>query len=167
MPLRIAPMACSRIPKCRIRPAGAGLQCSVFHLAGTNEPPPSMVVLFDSARSAEPPQSSGSLAAKALITLPDAARVAISVPASNLGSAASRSLGRSPASSLAKRSADSGLADFQALNFASHSALWAAPLVTRDRVWARTSEETWKFCSGSNPRFTFRPDSSSAPSFDP
>ena len=53
--------------------------------AGKNEPPSSMVVLFDSAKSAEPPQSSGSCAAKAFITLPLAARVASSLSLGNSG----------------------------------------------------------------------------------
>ena len=56
-----------------------------------------IVVRFDSARSAEPPHSSGSSAASALMTLPDAARVETSLPASKTGSASSMPSGSSPA----------------------------------------------------------------------
>ena len=45
-----------------------------------------MLVLFDPARSADPPQNSGKTAAIALITSPDAARVATSLPDANTGS---------------------------------------------------------------------------------
>ena len=54
-------------------------------VAGKKEPPPSMLVLFDPAKSAEPPQNSGSVCAIALITSPEAARVAISFPGANTG----------------------------------------------------------------------------------
>jgi len=46
--------------------------------AGRNEPPPLIFVLLEPARSADPPQNSGNFAAIALITSPDAARVATS-----------------------------------------------------------------------------------------
>ena len=47
----------------------------------------SMVVLLEPARSAEPPHSSGNVSAIALITLPEAERVATSLPASKTGNA--------------------------------------------------------------------------------
>src|SRR3954447_2650486 len=78
MPFMIAPMACSRMPKCSTRPAsGSAFHILVARSPGRNDGAPSMVVLFDSARSAEPPQSSGSCPAIALITLLEALRVAI------------------------------------------------------------------------------------------
>jgi hypothetical protein len=57
-----------------------------FHAAvdrdvGMNEGEPSIVVLFDSERSAEPPQSSGLTGPIAIRTFPDAARVETSLPA--------------------------------------------------------------------------------------
>ncbi len=61
-------MACSRTPKWRLRPSGRALEKAAA---------PAIAVLFDSARSAEPPTSSGRLAASAWIALPEAARVAI------------------------------------------------------------------------------------------
>src|SRR6476646_8797869 len=75
IPDRIAPIACSRIPKCRVRPYGVAFQWAVFAAAGPNESTPFIVVLFDSARSADPPHSSGNTGARAVSTAPDAARV--------------------------------------------------------------------------------------------
>ncbi len=60
-------MACSRTPKRRLRPAGCAVEKSSS---------PASRVLFDSARSAEPPRSSGRTGAIACRTLPDTARVA-------------------------------------------------------------------------------------------
>ena len=57
-----------------------------------------MVVLLDSARSADPPHSSGITAAIAFSTLPEAARVETSTPASKVGRAESKS-GKFPDSS--------------------------------------------------------------------
>ena len=55
---------------------------------GMNDGTSSMVVLLEPARSADPPQSSGRLAATALMTLPDATRVATPLgSASKVGSA--------------------------------------------------------------------------------
>ena len=59
MPFRIAPIACSRMPKCSTRPYGLPVHSWVECSSGMKDATPSMVVLFDSARSAEPPQSSG------------------------------------------------------------------------------------------------------------
>ena len=67
-----------------IRPYGSAP--SIELLAGRNEPPPLMLVLFDPAKSADPPQNSGKTAAIALITSPDAARVATSLPGAKTGS---------------------------------------------------------------------------------
>src|SRR5664279_1068287 len=75
MPLTMAPIACSRMPKCNVRPYGPPLHILVWCTAGTKLGSPSIVVLLLSARSAEPPHSSGSTDARAPSTLPDAARV--------------------------------------------------------------------------------------------
>ena len=66
-----------------MRPYGSAFFISL--VAGKNEFPPSMVVIFESAKSEEPPQNSGSTFAIALMTWPEADRVAISFPASNTG----------------------------------------------------------------------------------
>ncbi len=84
-------MACSRMPKCSTRPYGLPGQAFVCRSSGRKLGSPSGVVLFDSARSAEPPHSSGILGAIALSTLPEAARVAMPLgSASQLGSASSQ-----------------------------------------------------------------------------
>ena len=87
MPFMIEPMACSRMPKCMVRPYGLPGNIFDCRSVGRKLGSPSMVVLFDSARSAEPPHNSGSLSAKASSTLPEAARVAMPLgSASQLGS---------------------------------------------------------------------------------
>ena len=87
MPLTIAAAACSRMPKCRTRPYGSAENFLVVRLDGLKEFADSIVVLFDPARSAEPPHSSGKVSAIALMTLPEAARVATDSPAGNCGNA--------------------------------------------------------------------------------
>src|SRR5215213_4832845 len=88
MPFMIAPMACSRTPKCRVRPYGPPDHILVWRLPGRNDGSPSTAVLLLSARSAEPPHSSGSTGASAASTLPEAARVAMPLgSAGNSGSA--------------------------------------------------------------------------------
>ena len=77
-------MPCSRIPKWSTRPAyGSPFHILVERAFGMNEGASSMVELLDSARSAEPPQSSGTFGAIALITAPEALRVA--TPLSSAG----------------------------------------------------------------------------------
>ena len=88
----------------------------VDHSAGTNDFAPAIVVIFESARSAEPPQSSGITSAIALITLPDATRVETELPPSNFGSAASRLFGVAPVTTLSSNSFLSGFAAAHASN---------------------------------------------------
>ena len=57
---------------------------------------PAIVVLFDSARSAEPPHNSGITAAIAFRTFPEAALVETSLPESKVGRAPTSSVGVSP-----------------------------------------------------------------------
>ena len=68
MPFEIAPIACSRTPKCMLRPLGS---------SGEKEPLPATSVLFDSARSAEPPTKFGTAGVILCKQSPDTARVAI------------------------------------------------------------------------------------------
>ena len=63
----IAAMACSRTPKWKLRPAGVTACWSGTSL---------IRVLFEGARSAEPPISVGTCGATALMTLPEPTRVA-------------------------------------------------------------------------------------------
>ncbi len=96
MPFMIEPMACSRTPKCSTRPAyGSPFQSRAERSFGRNDSAPSMVVLLDSARSADPPQSSGTRGAMALMTSPLALRVARPFSsAGNVGRSASQPVGR-------------------------------------------------------------------------
>src|SRR4051795_7223351 len=87
MPFMIAPMACSRTPKCSVRPYGPPDHIFVCRLLGRNDGSPLTAVLLLSARSAEPPQSSGSTGYSAASTSPEAFRVATPFgPASQVGS---------------------------------------------------------------------------------
>ena len=94
---------------------------------GRNELPPSIVVLFDSAKSAEPPQNSGRTEAMPLITFPDAARVAISLSESNVGIELSQPAGSSFFCNLLRSDAFSGFAVRQAANVSSHFKRSAVP----------------------------------------
>src|SRR5512138_2052192 len=69
-PLRMAPIACSRIPKCRFRPAG---------LVSLKSPAPSNVsrVLHDGERSADPPITHGTVRATAFKTTPEVSLLAL------------------------------------------------------------------------------------------
>jgi len=73
-----------------------------------------MVVLFDSARSALPPQNSGSCSAIAWIAASEALRVAMSLPAGNAGSFSSQPAGSSRRWIRSKSAARCGLAARQA-----------------------------------------------------
>ncbi len=102
MPFMIAPMPCSRMPKWKLRPAWS---------SGPNVPGPLSIVLFDGARSALPPISSGTFAAIALSVVPDAARLATApFSAVNVGIAESQPTGSSPRQRRANSAARSGCA---------------------------------------------------------
>ena len=91
----IEPMACSRMPKCSVRPYWWPGKAFEPRSSGRKLGSPSIVVLLLSARSAEPPHSSGSTGARALSTSPLALRVATPFSlASKLGSACAQPSGR-------------------------------------------------------------------------
>ena len=95
MPFMIEPMPCSRMPKCSTRPYWSPVKSLVDSSAGMKDGWPLGVVLLDSARSAEPPHSSGSSGAIAVSTSPEALRVATPLAsAGNDGSAFSQPAGR-------------------------------------------------------------------------
>src|SRR4051812_49768747 len=107
MPFRMAPMLCSRTPKCSVRPYGLPDHILVWRASGRKEGSPSIVVLLDSARSAEPPHSSGSTGASAVRILPEARRVPVPLGAAGEG----REAAPPPAGgSRVGRPSDSGLA---------------------------------------------------------
>src|SRR5688500_19665555 len=73
----IAPIPCSRTPKCSVRPYGPPDHIFVWRSAGRNDGSPLTAVLLLSARSADPPHSSGSAGYRAASTSPEALRVAM------------------------------------------------------------------------------------------
>ncbi len=160
-------MACSRMPKCSTRPYLFPVHSCVDRSAGTKDAAPSMVVLLDSARSADPPHNSGMTGPSAFNTLPDAARVETSLPASNTGRASSTPSGRAPDRMRSRSFFRSGLATAQASNCSFHSAWAALPRSTALRVCERISGSTSKVFSGSKPSTSLTALSSSAPSADP
>ena len=76
MPLQIAPMACSRIPKWMLRPVQSPQLMS---------PEPLITVWVEVITSAEPPTSSGTFAPNASSALPAETRVAMRAPVSKPG----------------------------------------------------------------------------------
>ena len=144
-----------------------GLAPGIAEVEGRKEPEPLMLVLFEPARSAEPPQNSGNFAAIALMTSPDAARVAISLSGANTGISKSQPAGNPLARNLSSRAALSALADFHVANFASHAARTDAPRSLTRRAWARTSAGIAKSSSGFRPSAIFVALISSAPNADP
>src|SRR5262249_51579957 len=96
------PMACSRMPKCMLRPPGS---------PRSRLPAPSKVslVLVEGARSPAPPSSQGTRLAIALRTLPEASRVAMPFSsAGKTGRSTSQSFGSSRDSCCAISAAASG-----------------------------------------------------------
>ena len=161
-------MACSRIPKCRVRPYQVAVQSSVEIDGGPKDFAPLIVVLLLPARSAEPPQSSGSTGPIAERTSPEAARVATGLePGSQCGNAASQPSGSLPASRRSSNALRSGSRLAQASKSACQLACAARPRSTSLRVWPMTSSETSKVLSGSNPSTFLVAATSSAPSAEP
>ena len=168
MPFMMQPIANSRTPKCRLRPNSLPLNAFDEADSGRKDGSPFMRVLFEPARSAEPPHSSGSTEAMAQSTWPDAERVATALPSSKTGSAASQPSGSFPAWRRSSRAAPSGLAALHASKRSSQSRRNAAARsAARARTAATASSSTANMASGSAPRASFRPDRASAPSFAP
>ena len=95
MPFITEPIACSRMPKCSTRPYQSPENILLACSGGRKLGSPFGVVLLEPARSAEPPQSSGSTGAIAVRMSPDATRVATPFSsASQLGSASVQPSGR-------------------------------------------------------------------------
>ena len=101
MPFTIAPIACSRMPKWKLRPANAW--CAI-------ESAPSISVFVDGARSAEPPTSSGTVAASPLMHALELSRVACEPTPERSGSPCSQPSGSLPCSARSNSAASSGCA---------------------------------------------------------
>lgn len=93
--------------------------------------------------------------------------MATPLPASKTGSLSSQPAGSSLALMRSNSAARSGLAVRQAENSFSHSALASRPRSRALRVWAMTSSETSKVCSGSKPSTRLVAATSSSPSAEP
>ena len=146
--------------------AGAPWKSWLLRSAGMNDFTPAIVVLFEPARSAEPPHSSGTALASAESTLPEAARVA-SEPGSKTGSAASRSAGASRAITRSSSSARSGLAARHASKRGSHSARSSLARTAALARVASTTEVSTANGVSSKPSSSFSAVISAAPSFEP
>ena len=159
-------MACSRMPKCSIRPYGLPGSILVCRSVGRKLGSPSGVVLLDSARSAEPPHSSGSFGAERVEHL---ARGGAGGDALGVGVPAGQAPPPSPGSARCRPSGRRGPSrprwpSAQVSKPACHSAWAAAPRSRSFRVWARTSSSTSKVCSGSKPSISLVAATSSLPS---
>ena len=144
-----------------------GFAFAIALVAGRNEPALLITVLLLPARSAEPPQNSGSTFAIAAITSPEAFRVATSFPGAKTGSSLSQPAGSSLDTKRFSSAARSELAVFQTAKFLSQSARSAAPRSFILRTCAITSAGAAKLSSGFNPRSTFVAAISSAPRAEP
>ena len=136
-------------------------------LAGKKDPPPLILVLLEPARSADPPQNSGKTAAIALITSPDAARVATSLPGAKTGRFESHPVGSDRDCNLAKSEALSGLLVLHCSNFSFHCARACAPRSFTNRACAKTSAGIAKSSSGLSPNSTLVCLISSSPKAEP
>src|SRR5450631_450734 len=113
---------------------------------------PSMVVLLDPARSAEPPQSSGVTSASAVRTLPEAARVAMPLgSAGKVGNASAKWPGSLRLTTRSSRDALSGWEARQAAYPLFHSSWAVLPRPITSRARAMTSASTSKVWAGSKP----------------
>ncbi len=162
-------MPCSRMPKCSTRPAkGSPFQFFVDRIFGMNEGAPSIVVLLEPARSAEPPQSSGIRPAIALMTAPDALRVATPLgSAFQLGRSLSQPSGRVRVCIRSNRATSAEGLRAQAVNSSSQAACASLPRSTALRVCSMTSSPTSKVRSGSKPMTRLVAATSSAPRAEP
>src|SRR3984957_2381022 len=128
MPDRIAPIACSRMPKCKVRPYQSAVNSFVEIDGGPNDLTLSMVVLLLPARSAEPPHNSGSFGPTADSTLPDAALVANALdPGSQCGMSASQPSGSSCAVNRSNSALRSGSRFAQASNSGNQRSCASSP----------------------------------------
>ena len=134
-----------------------------------NDGSPSIVVRLLSARSAEPPHSSGSDGPSAVRIVPDALRVAMPLAsAGNSGRSFSvQPSGRRRIAIRSNSALRSGLALAQAANGPSHSACSFLPRSATWRAWFSASSSTGKSTSGSKCRISLVAFTSGTPSAEP
>jgi hypothetical protein len=127
-----------------------------------------MVVLLDSARSAEPPQSSGTFSAIALITCPLALRVATPLgSAAKVGRSSAQPCGRLRVCIRSKSAFCSGWSAAHASKASCHSAWARWPRSTSLRVCSSTPGGISKVWSASKPSTFLVAATSSSPRADP
>ena len=153
-PFNAAPIPCSRMPKRTLRPARSSAEKSVDE---------AMTVLFEPARSAEPPMTSGRASASCWITASDCLRVATAEPGSNDGGSSATSLGDHQRSNSATRSGSDPAASSTR---PSHSTRAAMPRSIAERKNSYTSSGTANGGS-SHPMPSLVAAISSAPSGEP
>ena len=154
MPFMMEPMACSRTPKWRFRPAPVGRK----------SPMPFIMVLVDGARSAEPPIRNGALFAIALRTFPEALLVAIAPSFSvKAGSSLSQPLSALPSIIARTWRPSSGYSRSYLASVESQSFSSASPLESAFLNPSRTSSGTKNVGSSGQPSFSFVAFTSSVP----
>ena len=161
-------MACSRMPKCSVRPYQLPGNIVVWRSGGRNDGSPFIVVSLLPARSAEPPHSSGSTGASAFSTCPEAFRVASPLAsAGKLGQAPAQPSGSRRAASRSSSAARSGLAAAQAAK--RRVPLGVRPLAPVGHLAGvrHGSSSAGKLTAGSKPRIRLVLATSSAPSAAP
>src|SRR5215469_15217471 len=133
-----------------------------------NDGSPAIVVSLLPARSAEPPQSSGSTGASALRTLPEADRVATGPSAGeNDGSEAAHPAGRARVERRSSSAERAGLAADHLARLSSHAALANLPRSATSRALATASSSTGNATAGSKPRISLVAATSAAPKAEP
>ena len=154
----MAAMASSRTPQRTLRPPGVAACWSGASL---------IRVLFDGARSAEPPISVGMCGATALMTLPEAARVATLSSVVNTGRSASQPSGRVRDQASSHDLARAASAARHASYFGVHSACASAAFLPAARKASRTSSGTKNSGSSGHSQASLVSLTSSAPSGAP
>src|ERR1019366_6087956 len=140
MPFRIEPMACSRMPKWKLRPE---------YSSRSKLPPFLISVLVEGARSAAPPINHGTFLATAFNTLEFDSRVATPLAsAGNVGMSLSHPCGKLRFAISSHSLASSGNACAQALYLSFHSCSHLAPRSTALPMWDFASSGTRNCASG-------------------
>ena len=166
-------MACSRMPKCSVRPYGPPLHILVWWAAGMKLGSPSIVVLLLSARSAEPPHSSGSAVGeggRAPGRRPCGWRWSWACRPSPSGTAAaSRSSPRAACGSSSARAARrrTGCPRPRRRRPAATAACASRPRSMTSRACSSTSSSTLNLTSGGKPRISLVLAISSSPRAEP
>ena len=153
----MAPMACSRMPKWMLRPSSR---------AGEKLPAPLISVRFDSARSAEPPTSDGTIGAARLMAAAESLRVA-SAPGPASSSRSWMRAGTQRVTWVSSSADSTGLALRQPSAFSVQARFCTCFSATTWPKKVRTSSGTRKRGSTGQPSASLVAFSSSSPSGAP